>query len=67
MKEYKVILFEESIASARFSKNSIENELNSYAFDGWKVKGCSISNPSSLAFTLNQLIIILERDMPLEP
>jgi uncharacterized Zn finger protein (UPF0148 family) len=67
LKEYKVISFEEAITNARFSKKSIENELNSHASDGWKVKECSISNPSSLAFTVNQLIIILERDMPLEP
>jgi uncharacterized Zn finger protein (UPF0148 family) len=69
LKEYKVIGQEDVwLAGGKFDKNALENMINFYALDGWTVKEISTSNTFGI-FTVSrdEMIIILERDMPLEP
>jgi uncharacterized Zn finger protein (UPF0148 family) len=70
MKEYKVIGQEDTwLNGGRFDKTSLENMLNFYALEGWTVKEISASKTVGVFFGTprDEMIIILERDMPLEP
>jgi hypothetical protein len=70
MREYKVIGMEDTwFNGGRFDKMSLENMLNHYALDGWKVREISASKTLGVISGLarDEMIIILERDMPLEP
>jgi uncharacterized Zn finger protein (UPF0148 family) len=66
LKEYKVIGVEQGLFEGpHFNKKNLEKILNSYALEGWKVIEFSINNPS-FSGVPTQIIIILERNMPLE-
>ena len=68
MKEYKVIGQEDIwMQGGRFDKTSLENMINSYALDGWTVKDISASKTWGMIVQRDEMIVILERDMPLEP
>jgi hypothetical protein len=70
MKEYKVIGQEDEwLNGGRFDKKSMENMLNHYALDGWAVREISSSKTFGIFFGTprDEIIIILERDMPLDP
>lgn len=69
LKEYKVIGVEKGLFDgAHFSKKDLETMLNSYALEGWRVIEFSINNPSmGEGPPMSQIIIVLERDLPLEP
>jgi uncharacterized Zn finger protein (UPF0148 family) len=70
MKEFKVIGMEEvwSLDSGgNFNKKKMEDTLNSYGTEGWSVKAIATRQIPGFASLTNESIIILERDMPLEP
>jgi hypothetical protein len=70
MKEYKVIGMEDTwLAGGRFDRSSMEKMLNHYALDGWKVREISASKTLGIITGLSrdEMIVILERDMPLTP
>lgn len=70
IKEYKVIGQEDTwLNGGRFDKTSLKDMLNSYAMDGWTVKEISSSKTVGVFFGTprDEMVIILERDMPLEP
>jgi hypothetical protein len=70
LKEYKVIGFEDEESLSNMGKANIgglEDFLNSHASEGWIVKEVIERNFPSLTSRVHQYVIILERDMPLEP
>lgn len=70
MKEYKVVGMEDSWQNGgRFDKVSLENMINHYSLQGWRVREISASKTLGLFSSLarDELLVILERDMPLEP
>jgi uncharacterized Zn finger protein (UPF0148 family) len=70
MKEFKVIGMEEvwSLDSGeKFNKKRMEDALNSYGTEGRSVKAIATRQIPGFASLTNESIIILERDMSLEP
>jgi hypothetical protein len=70
MKEYKVVVMEDvwhPAGSGKFNKNLLEDMLNSYGFEGWSMKVITKRQIPGIASLTTESIIILERDMPLEP
>jgi hypothetical protein len=70
MKEYKVIGMEEIWSfdgGGKFNKKGLEDLLNSYGSEGWRVKAIATRQIPGFATLTNESVIILERDMPLEP
>lgn len=69
MKEYKVVVWAESMFSKLFfgegkvDERSVEHMLNNYAQDGWEVKTLSRENRRTLLFSKREaLVFILERE-----
>jgi hypothetical protein len=70
MKEFKVIGMEDAwslVDGGKFNKQLMEEILNSYGFEGWSVKAIATRQIPGIASLTNESMIILERDMPLEP
>jgi hypothetical protein len=70
MKEYKITVFEEVMSlgtRGTYDKTKLEDALNILGLDGWSVKKILMRQIPGLASNTINLIIILERDMPLEP
>ena len=64
--EYKVLTREDRRWSGKFSPESLENTLNSYAAEGWRVVGTvPVGSPWSLS--TSQVMILLERETPMSP
>lgn len=69
MKEYKVVVWSESMFSKLFfgegkvDEKSVETMLNKYAKEGWEVKTISRENRRTLLFSQREaLVFILERE-----
>lgn len=59
--EYKVLTKEDRRWSGKFSADSLEQVLNSYATEGWRVVGTvPVASPWSLS--TSQVMILLERE-----
>ena len=70
MREYKVFVFEEVMdlgSRGMYNKTKMENALNALGLEGWSLKKIVTKQIPGFASTTVQLIMILERDMPLEP
>jgi hypothetical protein len=68
--EYKVVGQEDMwLNGGRFDKISLEKMLNYYAHEGWKVREITTSKTVGvfLGTPRDEMIVILERDMQLEP
>ncbi|MCQ2965508.1 MAG: DUF4177 domain-containing protein [Alphaproteobacteria bacterium] len=70
MKEYKVVVWSESMLSKFFfgegkvNERSVEDLLNKYAREGWEVKTLSRENRRTLLFAKREaLVFILEREV----
>lgn len=58
--EYKVLTKEDRRWSGKFSPESLEHTLNSYAAEGWRVvSGFTVTSPWSLSSA--QIMVLLER------
>ena len=63
--EYKVLTKEDRRWSGKFSPENLEQTLNSYASEGWRVVGTvPVSTPWSLSTA--QVMILLERETSAE-
>ena len=63
MKEYKVLTQKDKWFSGKFDPIKLEEALNAYAKQGWKVvSSFSADIPGFLAGAREEAIIILERD-----
>jgi hypothetical protein len=61
--EYKVLTKEDRRWSGKFSPENLEQTLNSYAAEGWRVvTGLTVTSPWSLS--TSQVMVVLERETP---
>ena len=61
--EYKVLTKEDRRWSGKFSAETLEQTLNSYATEGWRVvSSFAVGSPWTL--TTSQVMILLERETP---
>ena len=61
--EYKVLTKEDRRWTGKFSPATLEQTLNSYAAEGWRVvSSFPVSSPWSLS--TSQVLILLERELP---
>lgn len=70
MKEFKVFVIKDAldlVSGGQFNAKKIEDELNSYGSDGWSVKEIATRQIPGIASLTYEMVIILERDMPLVP
>jgi hypothetical protein len=61
--EYKVLTKEDRRLSGKFSPESLELALNSYAAEGWRVVN-SLMVTSPWSFSTSQVMFVLERETP---
>jgi hypothetical protein len=59
--EYKVLTKEDRRWSGKFSPENLEQTLNSYAAEGWRVVG-SVPVSSMWTLSTSQIMILLERE-----
>jgi hypothetical protein len=61
--EYKVLTKEDRRWSGKFSPETLEDTLNSYAAEGWRVVS-TFAVTSMWSFSTSQVMILLEREAP---
>jgi hypothetical protein len=61
--EYKVLTKEDRRWTGKFSPESLERTLNSYAAEGWRVVG-SFPVASIWSISTSQVMFLLERETP---
>ena len=61
--EYKVLTKEDRRWSGKFSPESLERTLNSYAAEGWRVV-TSLTVTSMWSLSTSQVMVLLERETP---
>ncbi len=63
MKEYKVLTQKDKWFSSKFDPEKLEQALNAYAAQGWKVTAATTAQiPGVLSASREEMIVILERD-----
>ena len=61
--EYKGLTKEDRRWSGKFSPETLEHTLNSYAVERWRVvSSCAVASPWTLS--TSQVMILLERETP---
>jgi hypothetical protein len=64
MKKYKVLTQKDKWFSSKFDPEKLENALNAYAEQGWRVVSCASGEfPAFIGSSRNEIIVILERDV----
>jgi hypothetical protein len=61
--EYKVLTKEDRRWTGKFSPENLENMLNSYAAEGWRVVS-SLTVTSMWSLSTSQVMVLLERETP---
>ena len=61
--EYKVLTRQDRRWSGKFSPETLEHTLNSYAAEGWQVVS-SVPVASMWTISTSQIMILLERETP---
>ncbi len=61
MYEYKVLTQKDKLLSGKFNPMLLEKAINSYAKQGWRVKGISTAEIGAGIGSREEIIIILER------
>jgi hypothetical protein len=62
MKEYKILTQKDKWFSGKFDPEKLEQALNSYAQQGWRVVASATAQIPSMIKTREEMITILERD-----
>jgi hypothetical protein len=62
MKKYKVLTQKDHWSSSKFDPEKLENALNAYSEQGWRVVSCTSGDFPGLLSSRNEIVIILERD-----
>jgi hypothetical protein len=62
MKEYKVLTQKDKWFSGKFDPEKLEQALNSYAQQGWRVVATATAQVPSMMGAREEMITILERD-----
>lgn len=63
MKEYKVLTQKDKWFSSKFDPAALEDALNSYAEQGWRVVATTSGDFPSAFGARNEIVVILERDV----
>lgn len=64
MKEYKVLTQKDKWFSGKFDPERLEQAINSYAAQGWRVvTAATASFPGLFSSNREEMIVILERDV----
>lgn len=61
MYEYKVLTQKDKWFTGKFDPLMLENAINAYAKEGWRVKGVSTAEIGSGVGNREEIVIILER------
>ena len=61
--DYKVLTQQDRRWSGKFSPENLEQTLNSYAAEGWRVVG-TVPVASRWSLSTSQVMILLERETP---
>lgn len=62
MKEYKVLTQKDRFFAGKFDPEKLENAINSYASEGWRVISVATASIPSLTGMREEMIVVLERD-----
>ena len=62
MKQYKVLTQKDKWFSSKFDPEKLEQALNAYAEQGWRVVASTSGDFPGAFGSRNEIIIILERD-----
>lgn len=62
MKEYKVLTQKDKWFSGKFDPERLEEAMNAYAAQGWRVISCATAQIPGFTGTREEMIVILERD-----
>lgn len=62
MKQYKVLSQKDKFLSGKFDPEKLEQAINSYATEGWRVVSMATASFPTLTGTREELIVVLERD-----
>jgi hypothetical protein len=62
MKMYKVLTQKDKWFSSKFDPEKLEQALNAYAEQGWRVVSCATGDFPGLLSARNEFIVVLERD-----
>ena len=63
MKEYKVLSQKDKWFSSKFDPDKLEEAINSYAQQGWRVISCATASfPGFMSGNREEMIVLLERD-----
>lgn len=62
MKQYKVLTQKDRFFAGKFDPEKLENAINAYAAEGWRVITSATASIPSFTGTREELIIIMERD-----
>jgi len=62
MKEYKVLTQKDRFFAGKFDPEKLENAINSYASEGWRVIAATTASIPSLGGSREELIVVLERE-----
>lgn len=60
--EYKVVTQKDRMFGGKFNPERVEQALNSYASEGWRVRSATTATFPSLGGGREELIIVLERE-----
>lgn len=62
MKSYKVLTQKDKWFSGKFDPERLEEALNAYAQQGWRVISCATASVSYFGGNRDEFIAVLERD-----
>ncbi|WP_040214573.1 DUF4177 domain-containing protein [Clostridium polynesiense] len=62
MKRYKVLTQKDKWFSGKFDPQNLENAINAYAEQGWRVIGCATADIGGFGSGRQEFITIMERD-----
>ena len=63
MKEYKVLTQKDKWFSGKFNPATLEQAINAYAQQGWRVISCATADIPGFGTTRQEFVTILERDV----
>ena len=62
MKKYKVLTQKDKWFSGKFDPGKLEQAINAYAEQGWKVISCATADIPGFGTARQEFIVVLERD-----
>lgn len=63
MKEYKVLTQKDKWFSGKFDPQALENALNGYAEQGWRLVSCATADIPGFGGPRQEFVAVLERDV----